>query len=191
MFAPIATTRAEDRPEASLQDAGREWYELANKRVEFEVSDPALLPRLLVIAAEQAGCDYKTDIKSTPVRFIVVQQRRFAIVVCSGRIHSDQFVFDLTDLRRPKLIEFPVMAYEGGFGTTRSPGAVTWKKELGVFEAETSSDMGCTGRGRYTYRLSRTELSFALIRVEIKKDECRQLEWTTIWEAPTWSELIR
>jgi hypothetical protein len=51
--------------------------------------------------------------------------------------------------------------------------------------------VGCTGRGRHTYRLSRTQLGLVLTRVEINKDDCGKNEWNTIWEAPPWRELTR
>ena len=83
LCASIVIAPAEESSGVSLQqDALREWHFLANGRTEFEISDPALVPRLLVIAAEQSGCDYKVDMKASPVRFIRFEYRRFAIVPC-------------------------------------------------------------------------------------------------------------
>jgi hypothetical protein len=185
----IMTGRAEDRPDAQ-PDVRREWYELAKGRTEFEVSDPALLPKLLVIAVEQSDCNYKQDMKIAPVRFIGFERRRFAIVPCWGFV-AKNLLYELSDLKRPKLIEFPVFAAEGGFTTSPNPGALTWKKEAGILEAESSTDMMCTGRGRHTYRLSRVQSGLVLTRVEVNKDDCGKNEWTTLWEAPAWNELTR
>jgi hypothetical protein len=176
------------------QDPRRQWHDLAKGRKDFEVSDPALLPTRLALAAEQTGCGYKDEINSEPVRFISVKRQRVAIIFCRTGIVGSHRVFDLTDLKRPRQMEFPVpLLHSNGFGTTPQPGMITWKKEAGVFESQAGSDMLCTGQARYTYRLDETgpSLRFAIIRAEIKKDECRQSEWTTIWEAPTWSELFR
>jgi hypothetical protein len=195
LCASIAATLGDDGSTTDIQqDPRREWHALAKGRKEFEVSDPALLPARLALAAEQTSCGYKDEIKSEPVRFITVDRHRLAIIFCRSGIVGSQRVFDLTDLKRPRQMEFPVpLLHSNGFGTKSQPGMITWKKEAGVFETQAGSDMICTGQARYTYRLDDTgpSLSFAIIRAEIKKDECRQSEWTTIWEAPTWSELFR
>jgi hypothetical protein len=191
LCASIVIARADERSGVNLQhEVLREWHFLANGRTEFEISDPALVPRLLVIAAEQSGCDYKLDMKASPVRFVRFEYRRFAIVPCWGFSGSHE-LFELTNLKKPKLIVFPVFAAEGGFSTSSRPGMLTWKKETGILEAESSSDMGCPGRGRHTYRLSRTQPGLVLTRVEINKDDCGKNEWNTIWEAPPWHELTR
>jgi hypothetical protein len=62
----------------------REWGTLANGRTEFEVSDPALVPSTLSLAAEQSGCRYQDDIKERPARFIRPEGRRLAILFCSA-----------------------------------------------------------------------------------------------------------
>lgn len=189
--AVIATAPAQENPTINLgQETLREWHELAKGRTEFEVSDPALLPKLLVVAVEQAHCNYKLDMNAAPVRFIRFERRRFAIVTCWGFVASN-LLYELSDLKRPKLIEFPVFAAEGGFTTSPSPGALTWHKETAILEAESWTDMMCTGRGRQTYRLSRAQPGLVLRRVEINKDDCGKNEWTTIWEAPAWNELTR
>jgi len=83
LCASIVIAPAEESSGVSLQqDALREWHFLANGRTEFEISDPALVPRLLVIAAEQSRCDYKVDMKAAPVRLVRFEYRRFAIVPC-------------------------------------------------------------------------------------------------------------
>ena len=103
-------------------------------------------------------------------------------------------IFDLQNLQKPKPMAFPFFARNGGFGATELPGVITWKKEAGVFEAEIGSDIACSGRTRHTYRLSSAEglhgITFVIVRIQVKKDECRS-EWLTIWEAspwPPWSE---
>jgi hypothetical protein len=187
----IAAAPAQENPTINLrQETLREWHELAKGRAEFDVSDPASLPKLLVTAVEQSNCNYKQDMKTAPVRFIRFQYRRFAIVTCWGFVARDQ-LYELSDLKNPKLMEFPVFAAEGGFTTSSGPGSLTWKKEAGILEAESSTDMMCTGRGRHTYRLSRMQSGLVLTRVEVNKDDCGKNEWTTLWEAPAWNELTR
>jgi hypothetical protein len=175
------------------QDPRREWFELAKGRNEFEISDPALLPTRLTVAVEQSGCAYKDEINSLPARFIRIKSYRLAVVFCRSGIVGSYRAYDMTDLRRPRQMEFPTPSYPNGFHTTSEPGMITWKTDTQVFEAVKESDMGCTGRARHTYRLGDGDkgASFVITRVDIKKDECKESEWTTIWETPTWSELYR
>jgi hypothetical protein len=77
VFNPAAAVLAQDRTETR-----REWGLLANGRTEFEVSDPALVPSTLAVAAEQSGCRYKDYIKEYPARFIRPEGRRLA--TCSA-----------------------------------------------------------------------------------------------------------
>ena len=72
-----------------------EWSAVSKGRTEFEVSDAALLPSTLALAAEQSGCSYKDDIKNAPVRFMRPEGHRLAIVFCSGIIGSHQ-IFDVS-----------------------------------------------------------------------------------------------
>lgn len=192
LCASIAATPAENGSGGDAQQEVRQRYDsISFAGGDFQISEPALVPRQLALAAEQSHCHYKGDIKELPIHFIRTENFRIALVFCRTGVTGSHRAFDLRDSRKPTQMEFPVPSHEGGFGTTSGPGMITWKKEAGVFEAEKGSDMICTGRGRYTYRLGRTDPSFAIIRVEIKKNECIQNEWTTIWDAPTWSELIR
>jgi hypothetical protein len=190
LFASIGAGRAQGSPEADpAHDARREWHNLANGRTEFEVSDPALLPRQIALAIEQSGCRYKEDMQQLPIRFIRVEKQRFAIVFCRFTVTGSHRIFDLQNLQKPKPMAFPFFARNGGFGTTELPGVITWKKEAGVFEAEIGSDIACSGRTRHTYRLSSAEglhgITFVIVRIQVKKDECRS-EWLTIWEASPW-----
>jgi hypothetical protein len=172
---------AGDRREVSL-----EWHSLAKGRTEFDVSDPALLPRRLALAAEQSGCRYKDGIPQVPVHFINSEGHRFSLVFCFAIIGSHQ-VFDLSDLRKPQLVDLPFIAQQGGFTTTNWPGVITWKKEAAIFQAETGSDMLPSPRLRQTYRLDKTreQATFVITRVEQQQDGVG--EWTTIWDAPQWS----
>jgi len=161
-----------------------EWSAASNGRTEFEVSDAALLPSTLARAAEQSGCSYKDDIKNAPVRFMRPDGHRLAIVFCSGIIGSHQ-VFDVSNVLRPRLLELPFLAQPEGFGTTARPGWITWEKEANVFQAETGSDMLPSPRVRHTYRYSKFNVTFALVRVEVQHDGVG--EWITMWDAPRWS----
>jgi hypothetical protein len=157
-------------------------------RDEFEISDPAQVPRQVARAAEQAGCHYIDQITDHPLRFLKIDWRRLVLVYCNGIIGTHQ-VFDLEDMRRPQRLEFPVMSAETGFGTTHRPGMITWNKDLGVFEAQKGSDLCPSPRIRHVYRLSGKESGFVLIRIGLMKDGCGDGSWSTIWEAPKWSEL--
>jgi hypothetical protein len=79
LFNSAAAVLAQDRTETR-----REWGTLANGRTEFEVSDPALVPSTLALAAEQSGCRYEDCIKERPARFIRPEGRRLAVVFCAA-----------------------------------------------------------------------------------------------------------
>jgi hypothetical protein len=176
----VAAAFGQDRTETR-----REWSTLANGRTEFDVSDPASLPSTLVLAAEEAGCRYKDDIKDAPVRFMRPEGRRIAIVFCSGTVGSHQ-VFDVSNVLKPTLIELPFLAQPDGFGTTTRPGWITWQKEAKVFQAETGSDISFA-RLRHIYRVDRGTGSFVIVRVDFNSHTGGKDEWTTIWDAPRWS----
>jgi hypothetical protein len=161
-----------------------EWSIVSKGRIEFEVSDAALLPSTLALVAEQSGCRYKDDIKSAPVRFMRPEGRSLAIVFCSGIIGSHQ-VFDVSNVLKPTLVELPFLAQPDGVGTTARPGLITWEKEAGVFRAETGSDLLPSPRVRHTYRYGRSDATFVLVRVEVQHDGVG--EWITMWDAPRWS----
>jgi hypothetical protein len=173
------------------RDVRPEWYSLAKGRTEFEVSDPALVPSQLALAVEQSGCrHYEQLIKEAPIRFVVLRDRRFAIVLCSvGLASNSHQLFDLTgssNLEKPKLVQLPFFEQPDGFGTTPTPGAITWKSETGVLVAESGSDTSFA-RLRHTYRLGYFSTSFVVVRVEYHCAECGKDEWKTIWDAPQWS----
>lgn len=163
----------------------REWGALANGRTEFDVSDAALLPSTLALAAEASGCRYKDGIKEAPVRFMRPEGRRIAIVFCSGIIGSHQ-IFDVSNVLKPTLEKLPVLAQPAGFGTTAKPGWITWDKEAKVFQAENGSDVSFA-RLRHIYRLDRWTGSFVIVRVEFTPHVGIKDGWTTIWDAPKWS----
>ncbi len=182
---------AQDRPATDdRREARMEWYDLAKGRTEFEVSDSALLPSRLVLAAERSGCNYKEQIKEAPTRFINVRSHRFVIVFCSRIVGSHQ-VFDFSNLQHPRLVEFPFVAQPEGFGTTSDPGCITWNTETGILQAVSGSDMCPTPGGRHTYQLTAQSRGFVLIRVETQHPGCGVGEWTTIWDAPQWSLLTK
>ena len=172
------------------RSAAREWSDLAKGRTEFEVSDPALVPSQLALAVQQSDClDYELLIKRDPIRFVVLRDRRFAIVLCSvGPASNSHQLFDLSgrsNLEKPKPVRLPFLEQPDGFGTTPTPGAVTWKSETGVLVAESGSD-NSFGRLRHTYRLGYLSMSFVVVRVEYRCAECSKDEWKVIWDAPHW-----
>jgi hypothetical protein len=196
LCASIAAAPGEDRSEADdRRDARLEWHGLANGRTEFDVSDPALVPRRLALAAEQSGCRYKDGIKELPVRFISVEKRRLALVFCRYGVTGSDQLFDLTDLQKPKLIELSFVARKDGFGTTARLGMITWKRDVGILEAETGTDTCLSSMLRHSYRPGFTEGwisgsgTFVVVRVEVSEKGCGpRNKWDTIWEATPWPQ---
>jgi hypothetical protein len=194
LCASIAAAPGQDRLGADdRRDAGMEWQSLANGRTEFDVSDPALVPKRLALAAEQSGCPYKDGIKEIAVRFTSIEKRRLAIVFCRFGVTGSDQLFDLSVLQKPKLIELPFLAQKDGFGTTPRPGTITWKGDVGVFEAVTGTDTCPSYQLRHTYRPGFTAgwvsqaATFVVVRVEVRENRCGEFsDWNTIWEAPQW-----
>lgn len=191
LFTSPASVVGQNRSEAeTLRNVLPEWDSLAKGRPEFELSDPTLVPSQLALAVEQSGCrNYELLIKEAPIRFVILRERRFAIVLCSGGMASNSHqLFDLSGrsgLEKPKLVQLPFLEQPDGFGTTPTPGAITWKSETGVLVAESGSDISFA-RLRHTYRLGYRATSFVVVRVEYRCSKCGKDEWNTIWEAPHW-----
>jgi hypothetical protein len=57
---------------------------VSNGRTKFDISDPALVPSLLALAAEQSGCRYKEGIEAAPIHFMRIEGRRLAMVFYFG-----------------------------------------------------------------------------------------------------------
>ncbi|CCD98749.1 hypothetical protein [Bradyrhizobium sp. STM 3809] len=152
---------------------------------EFEIHDPDLLPKQLVRAIAQTNCRYKEDLKALPVRFLVIETRRFALVPCFGIAVTWHEIFDLQDRRRPRLLQLTKMAPERGFVAADSAGFVTWNKDDEVFEATGGNDM-CTGAVRHIYKLAPDGEALSLIRVDFRLDNCGAGAWKTLWTAPPW-----
>jgi hypothetical protein len=153
-------------------------------QTDFEISDPALVPSRLVLAAQQSGCHYAENMPSARVRFMRLGGRRLAFVFCrEGADSLSHRVFDLSNLAKPTPVEFPVLAPPKGFGTTVSPGVITREQETGLFLAITGSDTDLR-RIRHTYRFDDYR-GFVIVRVEFQQD--RISEWTALWDATSWS----
>jgi hypothetical protein len=168
-------------------DPRREWGALANGRREFNISDPALVPSQLAEAATTSRCHWQDIIEKVPLRvFRIGVTRRFAMIACPG---GDQ-MYDVSNPAKPTILEFPVIGYPDGFGTSTRPGAMTWRPDSGLLEAVPGTDF-CQGpSGRYTYRWNGP--GFAIIRVELSLENCSpQGPWKTIWDAPNWSALMQ
>jgi hypothetical protein len=189
----------DDRPGADVQqDARRKYDNISFARGDFQISDPALVPRQLALAAEQSGCRYKDDIKELPVHFVSAKNRQLALVFCRFGVGGSHHVFDFADRRSPKLVELPLIAQKEGFGTTARQGLMTWRRDAGLFESVTGSDMCPNSDLRHTYRLGSTEVwissaaSFVVVRVEVREKPCGRntSDWTTVWEAPTWPRSV-
>jgi hypothetical protein len=197
--ASIAASHAQDGSGGDAQQDARQRYDNISfaGRTEFEISDPALVPRQLALAAEQLGCRYKGDIKELPIHFINAENRQLALVFCRSGVSGSHHVFDFADRRRPALVQLPFIAQNDGFGTTARPGLITWKGDAGVFEAVSGSDMCPNSELRHTYRLGSTGgwvsrvASFVVVRVEVRAKPCGQdSEWATVWEAPPWPQSV-
>jgi hypothetical protein len=190
---------AEDLPGADVQqDARRKYDNISFAGGDFQISDPALVPRQLALAAEQISCRYKDDIKESPIQFVSAENRRIALVFCRSGVGGSHHVFDFADLRTPKLVELPFIAQRQGFGTTPRPGLMTWRRDAGVFEAVTGTDSCLSSAVRHTYRLGVTEgwvsqaASFVVVRVDARDNYCsgNSGEWVTVWEAPPWPKSV-
>ena len=182
LIAPIAVALGQERSDRA--EAGIEWSRLANGRTDFEVSDPALLPTRLALAAERSGCRYKEAIgNSSPARFTKIGSYRLAILACWS-ISGWHQVFDLSTLERPRPVEFPVAVRPEGFGTTLRPGWINWEKETSIFQAVRGSDMVPSWKTRHTHRFD-GHSGFVVVRVEIQRVPWPD-EWTSIWQTPRW-----
>jgi hypothetical protein len=171
------------------RDLRREWFNLAQGRTEFEISDPELVPSFLRLAAEQSGCRYRDGLKVAPARFLRIANSRLALVACWGPLKTTQRAFDLSNLQKPVVIRFPFLTYPDGIGTSdNAPGFLTRESGTEFFRAETTSDMANTTRARYTYRFDGAS-NFVVLRVEIQRGGVG--EWTEIWNAPRWSSLVK
>jgi hypothetical protein len=195
LFTSAITVVAQNDSEADVSQSPRQmWSSLAHGRTEFEGTDLASVPSGLVSAAKGSGCRYEEMNQIIPVRFVEVKHHRFASMFCPGYVVGSDIMFDLSG-RRPRLVEFPVLAQPGGFGTTTSPGRITWDTKAGTFQTEPSSgDMVRASdiRLRHTYRMNEAQASnnspFVIVRVEIKEVPGSD-KWTPIWEATNWSFL--
>jgi hypothetical protein len=151
-------------------DPRREWFDLAQGRTDFEVSDPALVPRQLAIAARQENCQYEDGIKRNVIRFIKVKSRRIVIVPCVA-VYGSDMAFDLSNLNDPVAMQFPVLAQPEGFRATNKPGAMTWNKDTGIVQVERSaSDMMPSMTLRYTYLIDGSPPGSPLV---VKRVEAR------------------
>ena len=191
VLASAAPALSDDHParDRSRDSPRQEWRTLAQGRTEFLISDPALVPHSLKLAAERPSCQYREGIQVEPIHFLETANRLLAIVTCWGPIKSHQQVFDLSDRQAAKLLQFPIAAQSDGFSTSiAAPGAVVWQREARLFRSETTSDVIGTPRARYTYRLDAGTDGFVVLRVEYQKVGS---EWITLWEAPRWTDLTK
>ncbi|TGN88525.1 hypothetical protein EOW77_0013450 [Bradyrhizobium yuanmingense] len=185
----------EDKQSAGSRDEAAAFDPIRfGGRTDFQVSALAEVPRQVARAAQRENCDVEKGIKQIPLRFLVERERRFVLVYCQWIVGS-HLVFDLKDARHPKLVVFPFLAQNTGFGTTPRPGLITWRKEAGVFEAVTGTDMCPSSRLRHVYRLGRTEgftsgtSGFVLVGVDVTARGCGgDQPWSTVWQAPNWPE---
>src|SRR3954452_5720424 len=91
----MTATSAEEAPGGDAQQDARQSYGSISfaGRTEFEISDPALVPRQLALAAEQSACHYKDDIKELPIHFISAENRRLALVFCRFGVTGSHQIF--------------------------------------------------------------------------------------------------
>ena len=196
--APLAASHAQDGSGGDVQQDARQRYDSISfaGRTEFENQD-LLFAEALGLAAEQLGCHYKGDIKELPIHFINTENRQLALVFCRSGVSGSH---PSSTLRTAKAdaVQLPFIAQNNGFGTTARPGLITWKRDAGVFEAVSGSDMCPNSELRHTYRLGSTEgwvsrvASFVVVRVEVRAKPCgpKISEWATVWEAPPWPKSV-
>jgi len=179
-----AAVPSQELSEAELtrREVRQEWFKVSNGQTDFEISDPASVPKFLARFAEKSRCPYEADIGRHPIRIVSLKSARLVIILCRPGLFGSDKVFDLTDLQRPKVLHFPFLATPSGFGTTDSPGGIDYQRDKDVFLAESGSDTSPAVL-RHVYRYD--YLGFTVARVELRKDY--GAEWTTIWEAAPWS----
>jgi len=184
LLGSAASVFGEEQSKSQLawQEVHQEWSRASNGRTDFELSDPALVPKFFVLFAKQSGCEYEADIKDHPIRFMRIKSHRLSIVFCRSGPFGSHYAFDLTNLQNPKVAPFPILVHPNGFGTTDSPGWIEYQQDAGVFQAEPRSDYR-VNEVRYSYRYD-DNFGFVVTRVELKKDLVSQ--WTTIWDSVPW-----
>src|SRR6185312_14318023 len=89
----IVVTPAQDGSGRGAQAEARQTYDgISFAGAESEISDAALVPRQLALAAEQIGCHYKHDIKELPIHLIRAENRRIALVFCRAGVGGSHHV---------------------------------------------------------------------------------------------------
>jgi hypothetical protein len=112
--------------------------------------------------------------------------RIIAIVPCGGIVgHSLAFLFNRWP-SEPDVLALPVVDPAGGFTTSKAPGLMTWDPATKILTAQAGNDIGCSSVLRHTYRYSRGDAPFTLIRVERGTILCGDPGWKVIWEAQPW-----
>ena len=133
-----------------LRELDQQWKIMSQGQAEFEVSDPTLVPNRLAALFTESNCRWQDRLNETPLRIVTIAKHRLGFLHCHGIVGSDE-VFDLTDLRRPKPLNFPFFARPDGFGTTTKPGSLTWKAETGVLEAFSGTDFSTADQAFATF----------------------------------------
>ena len=195
LCASIPATSAENGSGGDAQQNARPKYDsISFAKGDFQISDPALVPRQLALAAEQGALRLQSRHQRVSRPLHQRANRRLALVFCRLGVLGSHYVFDFTDSRRPKLVELPFIAQNGGFGATPRPGLMIWKRDAGVFEAVPSrtyapirssvTPIGWTRPGVWSAALQVS----AVVRVEVREKPCgrNSTEWTTVWEASPW-----
>ncbi|WP_316190407.1 hypothetical protein [Bradyrhizobium sp. SZCCHNS2096] len=189
LAAAVAPVRGEDSSSHIMRYEKAEFDGIDFKgESQFEISAPEQLPKQLVWELEHSGCRYKEIIKSIPAQFIAFERQRFALLPCPGMTRVWHHVYDLSNVRRPRLVHLPVIAPDTGMTSTSAPGFITWQKGTPYFHSETSTDMCPCPMLRHVYRIGENPgegIGLVLIRVELQKER-PEGEWRTIWDSPKW-----
>jgi hypothetical protein len=155
----------------------------------------AEFPRRLRTAIDRAQCPLLDSILAqTPA--VIFQpsptHRVMAVVHCNALIaYSLGFVFDRTTETEPRLVMFPVMAPDGGFSASDTPGRINWDAATKTLTAVIESDYCMVPEIKHTYQHGRGDLNgFALVKVEHRRQLCEgEAPWQLVWEAQAWPRL--
>jgi hypothetical protein len=150
--------------------------------------------------ARQRSCRFEDWLADIPIVIFrpTSQSRVMAIVPCGNIIaYSNAFLFERDPRLEPRLMVFPVVAYEGRFTASASAGLLSWNPQTKTLVAYRGNDVGGTPVYRHTYRhngggdvnvVGLNDINgFELVKFErgtlgFGKPE----NWQTVWEPSAW-----
>jgi hypothetical protein len=161
----------------------------------WRIERTADIPESLKSAIERTHCHLEEQfLHETPIEIFQPGRSVIAIVPCWAIVigYGRAFVFERNQDIEPKPILFPVLAAPSGFGTSETPGWLTWDRDSKLLTAMHGNDIVGGEEMRHTYRYDPRQANFfTLIRIETRKCCHRAADeaWTPIWDAQAWPKL--